>query len=210
MDERLTEVLDSLSPAELDGLIGDLPLHEEPDREALERLRARVRGARPRRRRGKRLRRGLATVAAAVLAVVLLGNAGLFATAAQWAQSVLGLEAAPIQGFREDGTADFHDRRVDDTATRTLLVSEETEGVEYRVELSDLTFEEPRRGHWQTSPHAYIYLYVDGRTADSGELREGQEVVLAGGPGTCLLVVVSTVRAEITGTVTRIYGEVGP
>lgn len=209
MDERLTELLDRLSPAELDGLIGDLPLREEPDREALKRLQARVCVDRPRRRRGKTLRRGLVTFAAAVLAVVLLGKVGLLATAAQWTQSVLGLEASPIQGFQEDGTADFRSRRVDIT-THTLLVSEETEAVAYRVELSDLTFGEPRRGHWQTVPHAYIYLYVDGRTADFGELRAGEPLTLEGGPGTCLLVVVSTVRAEITGTVTRTYREVEP
>lgn len=209
MDDYLAKFFDEISPAELDTLIGDLSLDDAPDQKTLKRLKTRVRKAHPHKRRKTDLRRWLLPFAAAVLAVVFLANAGLLTTAAQWTQSVLGLEASPIQGFREDGTAVFRDRRIDIT-THTLLVSEEAESISYRVELSDLSFGEPRRGHQQTAPHAYIYLYVDGQTADSGELREGEPLVLDGGPGTCLLVVVSTVKTTISGTVTRSVGEVAP
>ncbi len=207
MDEHLAEFFDELSPAELDTLIGDLSLDDAPDQKALKRLKARVRRAHPRKRRKTALRRWLLPFAAAVLAVVFLANAGLLTTAAQWTQSVLGLEASPIQGFQADGTADFQGRHID-ILSHTLLVCEEAEAVSYQVELSDLSFGEPRRGHQQTAPHAYIYLYVDGQTADSGELHEGEPLVLDGGPGTCLLVVVSTVKATISGTITRSVGEV--
>ena len=219
MDERLTEFFDRVSPEELDTLIGDLPLDEEIGRDVLEHIGAKVEAAVSRdrcrgcsrRRPRRRLRRAAAGCTAAVLAAaLLLGNAaatqatgkGLLKTVAQWAQSAVRVEEPPIDGFGEDGTAEFSGRRVDIT-THTLLVSEETEAAEYCVELSSLTFGEPRRGHQQTAPHAYLYLYVDGQTADFAELKEGERVVFEGRPGTCLLVVVSTVEATITGTVTR-------
>lgn len=226
MDEQLTAYFDQISPEELDMLMKDLPLTETIDRSVSQRLTAKIYAAvgrshccdYPRWRPGNRLRRVVICCVTAVLAAaLLLGDAAavratgqsLFTAVAQWAQSAVRIEATPIDGFGEDGTAEFSGRRVDIT-THTLLISEETEPAEYCVELSSLTFGEPRRGHRQTVPHAYVYLYVDGQTADFAELHAGEKLVLTGGPGTCLLVVVSTVRAEITGTVTRTCGEVTP